>query len=86
LAGDGRLTEREAFEFEAGWAEPGAVSSGAVIRTYQKVAPPGDHGSTTEAKHAAEGRQMAEIVAGTSDGRWVDAALTRLGCEIVERR
>jgi hypothetical protein len=29
---------------------------------------------------------MAEIVAGTSDGRWVDAALTRLGCEIVERR
>jgi RraA family protein len=42
--------------------------------------------AATEAKHAAEGRQMAEIAAGTSDRRWVDAALTRLGCEVVERR
>jgi regulator of RNase E activity RraA len=36
----------------------------------------------TQAKHAAEGKQMAEIAAGTVDRSWVDATLKRLGCEI----
>jgi regulator of RNase E activity RraA len=35
----------------------------------------------TEAKHAAETKQMAEIEAGTIDRAWVDATLKRLGCE-----
>jgi regulator of RNase E activity RraA len=35
----------------------------------------------TEAKHAAETKQMAEIEAGTVDRAWVDATLKRLGCE-----
>ena len=34
------------------------------------------------AKHAAEGKQMLAIAEGRSDRAWVDAALTRLGCEI----
>lgn len=38
--------------------------------------------AATNAKHAAEIQQMAEIVAGRSDRSWVDAALTRLGCVI----
>jgi regulator of RNase E activity RraA len=33
------------------------------------------------AKHAAEEKQMANIVAGTHDASWVDAALRKLGCE-----
>jgi RraA family protein len=33
------------------------------------------------AKHAAEERQMAAILAGTSDRRYIDATLARLGCE-----
>jgi RraA family protein len=36
----------------------------------------------TQAKHAAELKQLAEIAAGTSDRSWVDATLKRLGCEI----
>lgn len=36
------------------------------------------------AKHDAEEKQMAAIKAGTSDRSWVDAALARLGCEIIE--
>ena len=36
----------------------------------------------TTAKHAAEGKQMAEIAAGSSDRSWIDATLKRLGCEI----
>ena len=35
------------------------------------------------AKHAAEAEQFAAISAGTSDRSWVDAALGRLGCEVV---
>ncbi|MGK7869823.1 RraA family protein [Falsiroseomonas sp. E2-1-a20] len=35
----------------------------------------------TEAKHAAETKQMAEIEAGTIDRAWVDATLKKLGCE-----
>ena len=35
----------------------------------------------TEAKQAAEQKQIAEIKAGTSDRAWIDAALKRLGCE-----
>ena len=34
------------------------------------------------AKHAAEEKQMAAILAGTSDRAYVDATLTRLGCEM----
>ncbi len=34
------------------------------------------------AKQAAEAVQMAEILAGTSDRRWVEASLRRLGCDI----
>ncbi|GGE53133.1 methyltransferase [Agaricicola taiwanensis] len=33
-------------------------------------------------KHEAETRQMENIHAGRNDRRWVDATLTRLGCEI----
>ncbi len=33
-------------------------------------------------KNQAEEKQMAEILAGTIDRAWVDATLTRLGCEI----
>lgn len=33
-------------------------------------------------KNEAENKQMAAIQAGTSDRSWVDASLTRLGCEI----
>lgn len=36
------------------------------------------------AKKAAEDKMMAEIRGGISDRSWVDAALERLGCEIVE--
>ena len=36
-----------------------------------------------KAKNDAEEQQMAAIRAGTSDRSWVDAALVRLGCEIV---
>jgi regulator of RNase E activity RraA len=36
----------------------------------------------TEAKNAAEEKQMAEIKAGTSDRSWIDATLKRLGCRI----
>ena len=47
---------------------------------------PFDHAETvlvaTQAKHAAELDQMAEIEAGTSDRAWVDAALKKLGCEM----
>jgi RraA family protein len=38
--------------------------------------------AATEAKQAAEQKQMAAIAAGTSDRSWVDATLKRLGCEI----
>lgn len=38
--------------------------------------------AATEAKQAAEVKQMAEIEAGTSDRSWVDATLKRLGCRI----
>ena len=34
----------------------------------------------TQAKHAAENVQMANILAGTHDAAWVDASLRRLGC------
>ncbi|MGE0753290.1 MAG: RraA family protein [Variibacter sp.] len=40
--------------------------------------------AATKAKHAAEEKQMAAIAAGTSDRRWVDEALKRLGCEMME--
>jgi regulator of RNase E activity RraA len=40
--------------------------------------------AATQAKHAAEEKQMAAILAGTIDRAWVDAALKRLGCEIEE--
>ncbi|HBK07676.1 MAG TPA: methyltransferase [Acetobacteraceae bacterium] len=36
-----------------------------------------------KAKNDAEEQQMAAIKAGTSDRAWVDAALARLGCEII---
>ena len=38
--------------------------------------------AATEAKQAAEQKQMAQIAAGTSDRSWIDATLKRLGCEI----
>ena len=38
--------------------------------------------TATQAKYAAEHKQLAEIAAGTSDRSWIDAALKRLGCEI----
>lgn len=38
--------------------------------------------AATEAKQAAETRQMAAIEAGTNDRSWVDAALKKLGCEL----
>ncbi len=38
----------------------------------------------TVAKQDSEAKQMAAIVAGTSDRAWVDAALRRLGCEMPE--
>jgi hypothetical protein len=37
-----------------------------------------------KAKTDAEQLQMANIAAGTNDRSWVDAALKRLNCEIVE--
>ena len=37
--------------------------------------------AATEAKQAAEQKQMAQIEAGTVDRSWVDATLKRLGCE-----
>ncbi|WP_424812823.1 RraA family protein [Roseococcus sp. YIM B11640] len=40
--------------------------------------------AATEAKQAAETRQMANIHAGTHDASWVDATLRRLGCEGLE--
>lgn len=40
--------------------------------------------AATKAKHEAEEKQMAAILAGRSDRSWVDAALARLGCEIEE--
>ena len=36
----------------------------------------------TQAKHAAEIKQLAAIKEGTVDRAWVDAALTKLGCKI----
>lgn len=36
----------------------------------------------TEAKHAAETKQMADIAASKDDRAWVDATLKRLGCEV----
>jgi regulator of RNase E activity RraA len=42
----------------------------------------GDVLKATEAKNAAEDKQMAEIKAGTSDRSWIDATLKRLGCTI----
>ena len=36
--------------------------------------------AATQAKHAAEEKQMVAILAGTSDRSWVDATLRRLGC------
>jgi RraA family protein len=38
----------------------------------------------TKDKHAAEEKQMADIAAGTSDRSWVDGALKRLGCEMMD--
>jgi RraA family protein len=38
--------------------------------------------AATEAKHAAEIKQLAEIAAGKADRAWVDATLAKLGCEI----
>ena len=38
--------------------------------------------AATEAKQAAEVKQMADIKAGRSDRSWIDATLMRLGCEI----
>jgi hypothetical protein len=38
--------------------------------------------AATQAKHAAELEQLADIAAGKADRSWVDAALKRLGCEI----
>ncbi len=38
--------------------------------------------AATEAKQAAETKQMADIMAGRSDRSWVDATLKRLGCEL----
>jgi regulator of RNase E activity RraA len=37
--------------------------------------------AATQAKHAAEEKQMAAIAAGTADRAWVDATLKRLNCE-----
>ena len=39
--------------------------------------------AATQAKHAAEEKQMAAIRAGTSDRSWVDASLAKLGCEFM---
>jgi regulator of RNase E activity RraA len=36
----------------------------------------------TEAKQAAEAKTMADIAAGTWDRAWIDAALTKMGCQI----
>ncbi len=38
--------------------------------------------AATQAKHAAELEQLADIAAGKADRSWVDATLKRLGCEI----
>ena len=38
--------------------------------------------AATQAKQAAEQKQIAEIAAGTSDRNWIDATLKRLGCAI----
>ncbi len=38
--------------------------------------------AATEAKQAAEVKQMADIKAGRSDRSWIDATLKRLGCEV----
>lgn len=38
--------------------------------------------AAARAKHAAEEKQLAAALAGTSDRGWVDAALERLGCEM----
>lgn len=40
--------------------------------------------AATKAKHEAETRQMANILAGENDRAWVDAALKRLNCEGVD--
>ncbi len=37
----------------------------------------------TQAKHAAELKQIEAIKAGKSDRAWVDAALTRLGVKLL---
>jgi hypothetical protein len=36
----------------------------------------------TQTKKASEEKAIEQILAGTSDRRWVDEALKRLGCEI----
>lgn len=38
--------------------------------------------AATSAKQAAEAKQMADILAGSSDRSWIDASLKRLGCVI----
>jgi regulator of RNase E activity RraA len=38
--------------------------------------------AAAQAKHAAEEKQMAAILAGTSDRGYIDATLARLGCEM----
>jgi regulator of RNase E activity RraA len=40
--------------------------------------------AATKAKHEAETRQMENILAGSNDRAWVDAALRKLNCEIQE--
>jgi RraA family protein len=40
--------------------------------------------AATNAKHEAETRQMENILAGSNDRAWVDAALKKLNCEIQE--
>jgi regulator of RNase E activity RraA len=61
--------------------EPGDVvvgdDDGFVAVPYAAMA---DVLKATEAKNAAEEKQMAEIKAGTSDRSWIDATLKRLGC------
>ncbi len=63
--------------------EPGDLMLG---DTDGLVCVPFDHTAevlkATQAKQAAEQKQMAEIQAGTSDRSWIDATLQRLGCAI----
>lgn len=63
--------------------EPGDLivgdADGLVCVPYDSVA---DVFEKTAAKHAAEQKQMEAIAAGKNDRAWVDATLTRLGCEM----